>query len=465
MAFKASSGKSNGIHAMNLRHPSNFFEGNVVEPVVLVDAMQMFFAVREGETGYDLARRFSWKTKSLLREGARIVVYCFDRQAHVPVAKGAEQRLRDDAKERVEEANEIVEKPKGHVSFLDDPEPRLDARLPNDFVSGLKDRSGYRRNVIRFVCAQILCGSDERLRIEPIADQSVVVSGHCMSREDLLGLVETSEDLGVSSEVRSDAEGVPIVLRRDALEYLPRLAHSVGEAEMQFFHFLRLRRYLGAGSEEGVAISSTDTDVLFLGLVYLWKCAHAWGEEPPEAMKWIRSPSSHVDVLKLWNEAGPEKTLQYVAAQALAGTDYTQGWMKVTHQRVFETIIEKGDEIGPMIVDPLKGVTDREAYLRLTVASWIRARVPSEKLPSSPEDGDWHALAERAREYSGRFLPPYRFPGPNSSALKNRALRWSYYLNYMFMTGERETNLPDPGEWGFGPGTESITHGNAFPLS
>jgi len=163
----------------------------------------------------------------------------------------------------------------------------------------------------------------------------------------------------------------------------------------------------------------------------------------------------------------------------LAGTDYTQGFLSLTHESVFETMLFTMPWIGDMVIDIEHRLLNPQAYIRLVIASWIYSKqdkfplVPPTHAVSNNAASDiasnqaWQAHAIRAWEITAHRTLKMRFPHPvqNSGHFLSRALRWCYYMIMQLMVGENSLDLPnDLTRWGFGPLTETITHANVFPL-
>ena len=519
MEFKTTSNKSQSVKALKKIFPhgwANTPDSN--EPdAVLFDALQGLIGFKDG-TGRECANRTSYAAQKFINEYCGLVVFCFDQHDDVPITKAAEQALRAKSVIKTREAKDAVE-PSPGPGYRELPSPGiwLDRPVPHDFAEGLQDRAGYRREVIRFICRQWICSSDPKVRLHPRAGCKVVISGHCLTKEDLLEITEPDDWDALGLGDSYDPEHIPIVVEGDTFHFEPDLRHRLGEGEMQFFHFLEQLR------PERPLLISTDTDVLFLALVYLRrhpdrKCRIDWryDSRKPENLfchvndlveailkgrielsALVRKRRKNADfpnVAKRWEEQ-EDPVLQLAAAQALAGTDYTQGMLMLTHETVLKTLLCIGGKIGPLVLNSNPNSPDLspEAYMRMLTASWIHARMPelevapplvmmnasggkssSSSSASRPEKNlDPRRIRDAWREHllkawngSQRFEKRYRLPHPvkESAHFTNRILRWVYYMHMQFQVGNASLVLGDPQKWGYGPTDEPITRENIYPI-
>lgn len=502
MNFKVSSGKAQGVKKLRALFPEGWSESpSTSEPdAVLIDALQGLIGFSEG-TGKACAMRASRLAREYIESGCPLVIFCFDRHADVPLAKAAEQAMRAESVRKGREAKDALASPPG-LGFRELSEPGiwLDRPVPYDFNEGLQDREGYRRNVIRFLCRQWLCADDPTVRLHPGGDAKVIITGHCLAQEDLVELTDDEGDWrALGLRAGDDPEHIPIVIESATYRFDPDLRHRLGEGEMQFFHFLEQLR------PERPLLISTDSDVLFLVLTHLRKhptrkCDVDWRYDSRQPTKLFCHVNKFVDavqkgrinlaalerkqrkgadfthVARRWTQQA-DPVMQIVAAQALAGTDYTQGMLKVTHEAVFEALVLVSDKIGPLVTDLSEPKSVPQAYVRLLIASWIQSRMPElEVAPSFSTLGDdpdpdkvqeaWRKHALKAWTGSQRFDASYRLPHPvnDSGHFINRILRWSYYIDMQCQVGHAALVLDHPGRWGYGPVEGEITRANIFPL-
>jgi hypothetical protein len=498
MAFKADSSKSTGVKKLRALFPGGGWSEapTVGQPdAVMLDSLQGLIGFSEG-TGRDCAMRVSYLPREYLEKGCSTVIMCFDRQERVPMAKAAEQAMRADRVRKTLEAHAAIEQPASFVSFRDVPAPGIwmDKRVPDDFAEGLQDREGYRREVIRFLCKQWIGSADQRVRLQPGAGTKIVLSGHCIRQDDLPELVDPEDWPSLGLRAGDDPEDLPIVIEADTYNFDPGLGHEIGEGESQFFHFVERL------NPEHSLLISTDSDVLFHAFAYFsvrgigrqidWRYD---GRQPKrlfcnlnELARHVKEAKIHVPALarakrkgadysgvaRRWS-AYPQPLMQIVAAQALAGTDYTQGFLMVTHDAVFEALFLASDKIGPLVLNPAKRELDAGAYVRLLVASWIQARLPGieiapTKLPNDPiaARDAWRTHAVIAWEQSQSFTERNRFPHPiiDANFILNRVLRWAYYLDMQMQLGTNRFSLDAPANWGYGPLDGSMDRDNIYPL-
>jgi len=496
MEFKVSSGKSQGVAKLRRLFPRGWSGSSSFDRpnAALFDSLQGLIGFSDG-TGRECAMRAARLPKLYIAEYCPLVVMCFDVHEDVPIAKAAEQSLRAEATRRAQEAKDALASESGR-GYRELPEPGiwLDRLVPRDFAEGLQDRAGYRRAVVRFLCRQWIGSPDESVRLHPSPGCKVVISGHCLRPSDLAELTETEADWhALGLRAGDDPEHVPLVIESDTFRFDPDLTHRIGEGEMQFFHFIERLRPARS------ILVSTDSDVLFLAMAYL-------RDRPELTIDWrydARTPDQrfcHVNAFVAGVRAGAielaaldrkkrkvtdfanvdrrwiaqaDPVAQIVAAQALAGTDYTQGMLMVTHEAVFEALVLACDKIGPLVPNPRTREVNPEAYVRLLVASWIQARLPELEIapPAAGEEDpikarrEWQKHQLKAWKASQRFEPKYRFPHPveDASHFVNRSLRWTYYMDMQLQVGRPELDLDDPGRWGYGPVGEPITRENIYP--
>jgi len=243
MEFKVSSNKSNGIKKLRELFPGGWSVGSNTEKydLILIDALQGLIGFKNG-TGYDCAMRCSHLVRKYSQDDLycpRKIILCFDDQIDVPLAKAAEQALRKSSVMKKKEATEIVETEKKE-SYRDLPSPGiwLEKNVPYDFDEGLQDREGYRRAVIRFLCKQWIFGPDS-VRLHPNYDCSIIITGHCLRREDLMELVnnDKTEFSKLNLNHSDDPRHIPVMIGEDKFDLCPEYRHRLGEADMLIFSF------------------------------------------------------------------------------------------------------------------------------------------------------------------------------------------------------------------------------------
>jgi len=199
---------------------------------------------------------------------------------------------------------------------------------------------------------------------------------------------------------------------------------------------------------------------------------------------------SFANISQRWKKQ-KSPVMQIVAAQALAGTDYTQGMLNITHGTVFDTLILTSNYLGPLIIDQEKSIVNSQAYLRLLFTSWIYGRLSrdlnlipisiitdNEREEEEEEEREkedvknkkiqklWIEHSLKAWAMSQRFKPKCRLPHPiaDSTHYIYRIQRWYYYLNMLLQVGNKDIIMDDPGLWGYGPTNKNITRDNIFPI-
>jgi hypothetical protein len=301
-------------------------------------------------------------------------VMCFDRAEDVPITKREEQadrdatvvqRMRDQEAEAeamdidggglpgaaLAGTTKVVER-----SQLPHAEQRPYLRLHEGFHcewdEAMTDRLGTREEILRNLCSHMLdvyethdecdalraAGARSPLGVGFRLDKGkrVILAGHCLRRADLqeldmqLRLAQSQQLLGGERALGADLSDeeihkTPVCLECDALTgfyrlyLMPTCMGRLGETDFMGFHIFESLRRLTASQQEcagGLDLFTTDTDLLHLSLVYLWKLAELErvpiAELPPiciayQAQTWVlrrNSPWSAkepwVDVLSLF---------------------------------------------------------------------------------------------------------------------------------------------------------------------
>ena len=492
MEFKVTSNKSDGRKIIEKFFPSAFTKINSCSTTefVAIDALQALMGIgieTHKSTGRDCVIRCARLAKQAMNDGATCVALCFDQQKYVPIAKGAEQSLRTTAAIAKAQDKTICDDESStplKTSYKDGEFGALSANkyLPDDFTEGLQDRDGYRRNVIRFVVTEWIKSADPEMRLQPKSDCSILITGHCCDTQVIREQLWTEiESLGLKEG--DDPEEYPLLIEQDTYKIKTDMRNFIGEGEMQFFYLLQKIK------PKNALLISTDTDVLFLALLYIRK----YSLDQENVICWrydARSPVKlFCDIGKLYLDICKGKLdkayqaqsgypltdmtkwtdpiIMLAAAQALAGTDYTQGYYTLTHESVFTCLMATADKLGSFLIEERP---NPRAYIKLVIASWIYARDGKQALtPQEDTDEAWQAMAMNAYKLTSHRAMKQRFPHPelNAGHFRARALRWCYYLNMIMQVGESELKLPQElKNWGYGPQAkdEVITHANVFPL-
>jgi hypothetical protein len=284
------SGKSTGRHALAAMFPEAFVKGRdslYDGDVVCEDSLQALRCITDKEVRPDPitgeCRVSSWRDLAIIckrsaehylnKRDCKYYVMCFDNAEYVPITKGEEQGSRDSKeKERLKYTLE------GVIPYyeLEKPFMELDLPLPIDWSLALSDREGFRKEVIAWLCEQWVMSGDPEVRISIPSGKNLVLNGHCIETSERIfngSAPEPIDDLAITPIIICGGEGCEI----DTVSVAPTLKNKSGEAEFQVFFLFK-----GICKLEGKSLSldiiSTDTDVMYLALIYAEKYHGACGQ-------------------------------------------------------------------------------------------------------------------------------------------------------------------------------------------
>lgn len=420
--------KSEGRKVMQRLFPGAFLEGSeenkmprssvVVEDCLVGVRSSASFIKPDPKTGRvaiacgaDFVKMVKRRCEeSLKRFGCETYVLCFDKK-WVTLLKAEEQTKRDDETmesgrlKSGDDLRTLVLPPLPYLSLIDP--------LPSNWPELLSDRDTFRPWVIAWTCEQLLASEDPACRLSIPANKSVLIDGHYFAPEDVVSIrAAVEEEAGDASGFLAEPEAAtepakfPILATGGlfgeplSAKFQPAMENTVGEADFgMFFVWKKLKE--AKPSLESVEFDSTDTDMMWLGMVLReiyraeldlgrmrWKYSRAgrnrWGKETKDS--WVdlcilgdavnagafadddflpatvkkRPEVFHaVEERKRLEFANTYKNLTYgpvwqVAATAwLAKCDYTLRHNLITHWRCLEAVFRHAAYVGPLIVDAI----------------------------------------------------------------------------------------------------------------
>ncbi len=326
-----------------------------METVALSDIMERMGRMREKEYG-----------------NVRIYVHAFDRQDNVPIAKSDEQEKRNE----VAEAHCVAHDEPLQDIDLDD----LNTLIPH-FTRYIGDRDCWRKKIIANICKRFLSRTG-KYGIRPLPGCMVVLEGHCLTVEEA-----TREGVLLGGSV-TDPYNTPIVISRKGEDdpvvcsWNKPLCSYIGEADFSPFFYLN---YVTDGLTNRISktmeIISTDTDLIYFSLVYLYN-AHKLREQRPDlAMPHIRirrplsaKNEEWVDTnalyAKLHTKLGThDSIIDLLVVMMGAGGDFVCTHSYVTHKKFLVSWSDNRQHIGPLFSivrdppdDPVRQTLEQENY-------------------------------------------------------------------------------------------------------
>ena len=349
--------KSNAVPVFKSHWPDAFHDGAVqshVADVTFEDCLQSLKSIGAGSldpaalddscvisSGKHLLMSMKKSAESVLeRTMCDTYVMCFDKYRYVPVVKGVEQTQRNKKNLKAEQENSssspgAPKRKNASVPKPRDPRPRdgisfqerrpylvLDQPLPADWKGAMEDRQDTLQHVIALVCEMWLFSDDPDVRLCVPEGSSIILDGHCLSRAVLEKhgiIVPGNDDLDpydvpicvgrnlfnvepLTIYAREEEEGKPFLC--------PELTNQLGETDFVVF-FLHRQLCECLKQPLSMSIFSTDTDMLFLSLVYTLKregdVSIFWRYKPLPT--WVfhdleyvsRSQEKWVDIHALWS--------------------------------------------------------------------------------------------------------------------------------------------------------------------
>ena len=328
---------------------------------------------RRRPTGAHLVEKFKKTIEGTLRYGdCDVFVLCFDKAMFVSVAKGAEQAKRD-ASGHVPSVLAQMDDRDVQATSVSYEEKRpyieLDKPLPADWHLAMRDREATVRHILSWLSEQLLSPHSAH-RIEVPECKTFLIDGHCLCETQLLRMsVETGSrssatlyqipvSLGVPFEkqLTERGNGSSDLFSLYELQLAPLATNSRGEADFAIFWYLRLAQGRSRLPVD-FRISSTDTDILLYGLVYLERYGpgHVAGLAMIYGKKWTSNgglPKEQVaDLLRLRELINAEPwarkvrlnlkgapVVQLALSMVFAGCDYMEGLQMITHAHLLDAM-------------------------------------------------------------------------------------------------------------------------------
>lgn len=352
------------------------------------------------------------------RRGYDTYVMCFDKANFTPPTKGEEQADRDqDVMEQLRaerESTAVVLANYSKKVVEQDAMPHPDRRpylvpdvgFPWDYDEALTDRQGTRKDIIRCICYHILdvkerhytCASLYSLGVRHRGlgmaavvppGKRLIIDGHCLSVWDVrelaqaLGQQESPFGGGGVDPTDDELYETPVMLEAHPLtgelklRAVPSLRNRIGETDFMLFalweRLCRAPDILPDMQREfvrraGFDITTTDTDLIYLSLFYLYKSEHLAGQQhlPPVhincgAQSWVqrrRSPylttENWIDVGAMYRDLQPlggstQGAINYCVAAFNAGGDYMNTYPGLPLQWWALAIWHHGGYVGDLL--------------------------------------------------------------------------------------------------------------------
>lgn len=296
--------------------------------VVCEDSLQIlrcfdyFSGIKYSEMIYGLLR---WAQYYLANTDCKVYVMCYDKSKYVIKSKSDEQKVRSEgALKRADPASVEV-----NMDEIGDGNTKTD----ENFSWKISQRDTYRPALLRWICTSILYDPSYSFVIPK--GKQLMISGHCIEEVyDYVACIDSDHNVSFEYE------------------------NKQGEAELQFLYLSNCMDW--AKSFEMV---STDTDVLFLSLMFLdarpgitvqWKFAQTNG--------WICSRYTYPKLsedrrisINMLSEAiqrefslscGGKRLLKtpiqdVILVYLIAGSDCSKGYWGVTHERMFSVYFDE----------------------------------------------------------------------------------------------------------------------------
>lgn len=393
--------------------------------------------------------------------------------------------------------------------------PYVDPSLgfPRDWDDAMDDRNGTRRRIIGDIVFQWLDyymqnpahaklremgapGGDMIVRV-PYGKRWIIV-GHCLTREylnalDVPGVNQLSDDeiYATPLVVEGKAEGgQTMYLAYDLADY-------IGEADFGFFSLHEKLQTYGSAEERkpfasGLDIISTDTDIGYLGLMYLDKRRLFYNDIPQMAIKinsqfWIHSYKKPRPEYEEWmyinalyslvtsygeHSKLSNPVLAFLAAAFSGGGDYFDAYYGLPAYHWINALYHHGDHVGDFVKLRAQGghldvEVDGHGYLRLLKTTFMLARCqrftslkvgdladqlcsanpaapgnpPLVRKLIAPQDYTVEAVCEKTKTLGANN----RFPQPE--VIMSKAAQLLYYLKMVIQVGSPQLHFPPASEY------------------
>lgn len=344
---KVTSGKSNARKWIENRYPDTITTGENVDTgkdVVFEDALQQVQSfcgkdISYGHMVWDLLKLAQYY---LMYTECRVYVLCFDKNDYVGKYKSEEQTKRDGG--GTEEDTPLQPQPFHN-----------DTKLPEDFRKLLSQRSGFRKDLLQWICSNILHNPEYSFEIP--TGKKLAVSGHCTTTETY--------------------DYVALVDHQCNITYV--WPNKQGEAELQFF-FIFHSLVTSDATIKSAEIISFDTDLLSICLLFAnrfpeyqitWKYSITSGwilyKNYPEFNDKVKRMSISRLVQAIQFDLSPtlKSPVEDVVLTIVgAGSDSTNGYYGITHSAFLSALFAKCQDIGDLY-DRDKKRMNGKAYGRL----------------------------------------------------------------------------------------------------
>ena len=320
--------------------------------VVLEDGLQqlMLFCGKEVTYRHLISSLLKLAKYYLGFTECRVYVLCFDKNDYVEKSKREEQTKRDDE-------NQTTTTTTATATATITPPFSNDTVIPEDLRALLSQRSGFRKDLLQWICSNIL--HNEEYMFEIPEGKKFAVSGHCTT-------VGTYDHVALIDHQWNTTYVWP---------------NKQGEAELQFFFIFHTLATCDP-TIKSVEIISIDTDLLSICLLFAIRC-------PEYQITWKFSLTNGWILYKNWPDTTTnvkrmsinrlvhsirsdlsstlkspiEDTVLTIIA---AGSDCTNGYYGITHSVFLSTLFMKSLYIGDLY-DREKKQVNGKAYGRLVV--------------------------------------------------------------------------------------------------
>jgi hypothetical protein len=397
---KGSNTKSAGKNEMKKRWPDPWMNSSPFKPsVIFQDALQTLQEVGQSTAAFedwkesnmklsedsqkaypDFSRTWNDVIKAIRRTADRYLgmynvdtfVMCYDKHEHVPMTKSQTQAKRD------EHLDDVGELPPINFSI------NKNAPLEK-WKDYLGDRSGFRRRIIAYVSGEMIRGdSTGKVLLEP--GKRFIIDGHCMTKKDMMSCGVDMSEYKEDDCIPLDDIPITVTVHNGVrkIRLSPELYNSIGEAEFVPYF------YINSFSEEqerhlAVQIITTDTDAVYLTLLYLHKVKTTSKLPNICLMQSTLSKKEQVylHVNRLYDVIDTDPALRnvkhripyLVACMHAAGSDYTGSHYYVPHVHFLTAATKAVDRIGNLIdVKDGKIKLNGSSYCNLLLYAYAYAR-------------------------------------------------------------------------------------------
>lgn len=352
-------------------------------------------------------------------------------------------------------------------------EVHLDLPIPDAWSAAVHDRDGGRRTIIKFLARHLLDPASE-MRVDIPPKKILIIDGHGHNAQDVdvcMQWVDAQSRARVK-EMR-DAAGAPLDIAAVPLlgtratsgirsvVFAPEYYNLLGECDfVSWFYVDKFPQY-------NVKFATTDTDALYMGLIYLRRCSRNGTGAPPERQIFLytappggykpETAACHwvdLNYIYQWFYAQrdivkhyKEPIYAFVVAMVSAGSDFTDGCYFVPHKHFAEAFWAYPEMLGGLVqVDETAHehhvLLDGAHHVRLHRLAYITAYA---RYFDDKPLREWvypkfvARLTERLSDGKAKPEEKARKMFPSHTAMVCKYLRTYYYLVMMNQVG-----LPRP---------------------